>query len=183
MRRAWLTLALAACAHAAPPPPPGPAPIVRGEIDQAEAAEKARQHDVARGHYERAVAAAHDPDSVAFARHAFAETLASWGETEQAHAQLEIAARAAPGDAGVWHDLGILRHHAGDDPGAIAALARAEQLAPDDVRPRTALAALYWKRGDKASATREYRELLALDLPDRLREKVRWALDQLARSP
>ena len=182
-RVAWLlacAAGVAACSHAAPPPR-GLTPEVRAEVAQAETAEKARRHDVARDHYQRAIAAARDPDSVAFARHEYAETLVSWGEAPEAHAQLELAAVASPGDASVWHDLGLLRHHTGDDPGAIQALARAEQLAPDDPRPRTALAALYWKRGDKANAAREYRELLALDLPDRMRAKVQWALAELAK--
>jgi Flp pilus assembly protein TadD len=178
---AWcVAAALAACAHGTSPPR-GPAPAVRAEVAQAETAEKARRHDVARAHYQQAIDAAHDPESIAFARHEYAETLVSWGEAPEAHAQLEIAAAANPGDPSVWHDLGILRHDAGDDPGAIQALARAEQLAPDDLRPRTALAALYWKRGDKANAAREYRALLALDLPDRLRAKVQWALAALAK--
>jgi Flp pilus assembly protein TadD len=168
-----------ACAHA--PHTTGPSTAVRGEVAEAETAEKARRHDLARRHYERAIELAADPDSVAYARHEYAETLVSWGEAPAARAQLELAVAAQPGDPGAWHDLGLLRHHAGDDPGAIAALSRAEQLAPDDVRPRTALAALYWKRGDKANATREYRGMLALDLPDRLRAKVEWALAELAK--
>lgn len=178
--RAAAALALVACAHA-PAPPRGPSPGVRTEVQAAETAEKARQHDVARGHYQRAIAAAHDPDSVAFARHEYAETLVSWGEAPEAKAQLEAAVAAKPGDAGAWHDLGLLRHHAGDDAGAIAALTRAAQLAPDDIRPHKTLAALYWSRGDRAGATREYRALLALDLPDRLRAKVEWALAELAK--
>jgi tetratricopeptide (TPR) repeat protein len=178
---AFTGAAAAACAHAPPPPPPGPAAAVRAEVDQAETAERARRHDLARAHYERAIALSHDPGSAAFARHEYAETLVSWGETRAARAQLEAAVVAQPGDPGAWHDLGLLRHAAGDDETAIAALARAEQLAPDDVRPRTALAALYWKRGDKASAAREYRAMLALDLPDRLRAKVEWALAELAK--
>ncbi|TMQ13244.1 MAG: tetratricopeptide repeat protein [Deltaproteobacteria bacterium] len=177
--RAIACLALVACAHA--PPPRGPVPAVRAEVEQAETAEKARRHDAARTHYQRAIELARDPDSIAFARHEYAETLVSWGEAPEARAQLEIAVAAQPGDPGAWHDLGLLRHHAGDDPGAIQALARAEQLAPDDVRPRTALAALYWKRGDRASAAREYRAMLALDLPDRLRARVEWALAELAK--
>jgi Flp pilus assembly protein TadD len=170
---------VAACAHA--PRARGPDAAVRAEVEQAETAEKARRHDLARLHYERAIAAARDPDSVAFARHDYAETLVTWGEAGQARAQLELAIAAQPGDPGAWHDLGLLRHHAGDDPGAIRALARAVELAPDDVRPRTALAALYWRLGDKASAVREYRGMLALDLPDRLRAKVEWALAELAK--
>lgn len=177
--RAAAAIALAACAHGAAPR--GPAAGVRAEVDQAETAEKKRQHDVARTHYQRAIAAAHDPDSIAFARHEYAETLVSWGEAPEARAQLEIAVAANPSDPGSWHDLGLLRHHAGDDAGAIVALRRAEELAPRDVRPRTALAALYWKRGDRDRAAREYRDMLELDLPDRLRAKVEWALAELAK--
>jgi Flp pilus assembly protein TadD len=181
MTRAWLlAIGLAAgCAHAAAPR--GPSAAVRAEVSAAETAEQARRHDVARVHYERAIALAGDPDSAAFARHEYAETLVTWGEAPAARAQLEIACAASPGDASAWHDLGLLRHHAGDDPGAIQALQRAEQLAPGDARPRTALAALYWKRGDKAHAASEYRGLLTLDLPDRVRAKVEWALAELAK--
>jgi Flp pilus assembly protein TadD len=176
MLLAWLA---AACAHR--PAPVSPAAVVRAEIDLADAAEKRREHDVARRHYQRAIAQARDPASIAFARHEYAETLVTWGEAPEARAQLEIAAVASPTDASVWHDLGLLRHHAGDDPAAIAALVRAEQLAPDDVRPRKALAALYWKRGDKANAAREYRALLELDIPERLRIAVQRALAELAK--
>jgi Flp pilus assembly protein TadD len=179
-RLRFVLLLSAACAHGGPTAH-GPTATVRAEVEQAETAEKARRHDVTRTHYERAIAEARDPASIAFARHEYAETLVTWGEAASARAQLEIAALANPGDASVWHDLGILRHAAGDDPGAIQALVRAEQLVPDDTRPRTALAALYWRRGDKANAAREYRGLLALDLPDRLRNKVLWALAELAK--
>ena len=172
----WL---IAACAHGSPAR--GPAAPVRAEIAEAETAERQRRHDVARRHYQRAIEIARDAESAAFARHAYAETLASWGELPEARAQLELAAVASPAEPSVWHDLGLLRHHAGDIPGAIAALARAAQLAPEDPRPRTALAALYWSRGDRASAAREYRRLLELDLPERLRAKVEWALAELAK--
>jgi len=181
MRPCLLALVcVAACARGTPAPR-GPAAAVRSEIAAAETAEKARQHDVARAHYQRAIDQAHDPDSIAFARHEYAETLVTWGEAPAARAQLELAVAALPADASLWHDLGLLRHHAGDDPGAIQALGRAEQLAPRDARPRTALAALYWKRGDKANAVLEYRRMLELDLPDRLRAKVEWALAELAK--
>ena len=179
IERAALVCVVAACAHRAAVREPTAA--VRAEIDQAEAAEKQRRHDVARLHYQRAIAGAHDPQSIAFARHEYAETLVSWGEAPEARAQLELAVAANPADASAWHDLGLLRHHAGDDPGAIQALLRAEQLVPGDIRPRTALAALYWSLGDKASAAREYRALLELDIPERLRAKVEWALAELAK--
>jgi eukaryotic-like serine/threonine-protein kinase len=172
-----VALVLIACGARAPTQP---STLVRTEIEQAETAEKARQHDVARAHYQRAVTGAHDPASIAFARREFAETLVSWGEYPEAIAQLERAIAAIP-DAGAWHDLGLLRNNQGDVPGAVAALEQARTLAPRDPRPRVALAALRWKSGDRAGAAVEYRALLELELPDRLRAKVTWALGELAR--
>lgn len=161
------------------PAPRAPSASVRTEIEQAETAERQRQHDVARAHYQRAVAAATDPASIAYARRAYAETLVSWGEYPEAIAQLEGALAAGPDDAGAWHDLGMLRHNQGDDARAIEALERSRSLAPDDYRPRRTLAVLRWKRGDKQGALTEYRGMLELDLPDRLRAMVDWAIRKL----
>ena len=168
---------LAACgARQTAPARPDP---VRAEIERAEDAEKARHHDEAAEHYRAAIAAATTPKAQAWAHHEFAETLASWGQLADAIHELEAAGTATPDDPAVWQDLGILRHKQADEPGALAALGRAKQLAPRDARPRIALAALYWSNGDKAQALAEYRELLDLDLPDRVREKVRWAIGVL----
>jgi Flp pilus assembly protein TadD len=176
---AGATLALlAACAR---PAPRMPSAAVRAQIDQAETAERARQHDVARAHYQRAVAEAADAPSISFARREYAETLITWGEIPEAIAQLEVAVSAAPKDAAAWHDLGILRHNQGDDVRALEALEHAREASPRDPRPRIALAALRWSRGDRAGATTEYKALLELDLPDRLRDKVKWALGELAK--
>jgi Flp pilus assembly protein TadD len=175
-------LVAAACAST-PKAPRRPSATVRAEIEQAETAERARQHDVARAHYQRAVAAANDPASIAFARREFAETLITWGEVPEAMAQLEGVVAAAPDHAASWHDLGILRHNQGDDAGAATALERAKDLAREDPRPRIALAALRWQRGDRAGAQAEYRALLDLDLPTKVREKVKWALQELAKAP
>lgn len=172
----WL-LVLAACGgaqHAAPAPDP-----VQQEIERAEDAERARQHDQAAVHYRAAIAAAHTPKQQARAHHEFAETLATWGQLADATRELAAAAAATPEDAAVWQDLGILRHKQADEPGAALALGRAKQLAPRDARPRIALAALYWSTGDKPQALAEYKQLLDLDLPDRVREKVRWAIGVL----
>ncbi len=161
--------------------PTAPSATVRAEVQEAETAERARRHDLARDHYQRAVANAKEPESLGFARREYAETLASWGEYAEAIAQYEGAVAATPGDAAAWHDLGILRHNQGDDDKAVVALERARTLSPGDPRPRIALAAIRWKRGDRAAASAEYRALLELDLPAPIRAKVTWALEELAK--
>ena len=187
--------ALAVVAACGAPQRPPPGPDVRAEVRAAEDAERARHHDVARQKYEQAVADARDPASIGFARNRFGETLATWGEYAEAQRQLEGAVEATPDEPSAWHDLGVLREHAGDSRGALAAFERAKALVPTDWRPRLALAVLHWKLGaaclhatpsaaacapEVYAATAEYRATLALDLPQRLRSKVEWALAQLA---
>lgn len=183
VRRLVLCLALCACAR--PPAVRGPSSVVKLEIERAEAAEQARQHDVARTHYERAITSARDPASIGFARREFAETLATWGEIESARAQLERAVAATPDDPIAWQMLGIVRASDAirDIPGALAALQRSKQLAPRAWIPRRDLAVLHWKLGHRAEALAEYRAMLDLDLPARLREKVEWAIEQLSNQP
>lgn len=174
------------CGAAAPRPAPAPTAAVRAALDAAERAELARDHAAARRHYEVAVAAAvappRDLPSQRLARREFAETLISWGELPAAAAQLAALVAVDEQNASAWHDLGMVRHALGELPAAISALATARRLAPDDSRPRIALAALYWKRGDLAAARAEYQALLELPLPERVRDKVEWALRQLPRA-
>jgi tetratricopeptide (TPR) repeat protein len=183
----WAALVLVGCAHAAPPHdaarPGGPSAVVRADIERAEQAERARRHDLARAEYERAVADAHDPASQHLARREFAETLETWGEVPEAIAQLQAAVVAKPDDAPSWNDLGILYQKQGDDTRALAALERAKQLAPRHVKPRLALAVVRQCRNDRAGAIAEYRGLLDLDLPDRLREKIQYWVGVLEKSP
>jgi len=181
--RLAIVAALAACTPPAAAPPRDPSAAVRDEIREAEKAEMARRHDIARTHYEQAVTAATDPASEDFARYKFGETLATWGEFAEAMAQLEKAIAARPGDAAAWHDLGVIREHEGNVDGAIAALEKSRDLAPNDFRPRRTLAVTLWKHGFRDRAAAEYREMLKFDLPDRLRTQVQWAIEQLARSP
>jgi Flp pilus assembly protein TadD len=171
-----IAISCAACAHAAPT---GPAAATRAAVERAEDAELHRDHDAARARYQDAVASAPDAPSAIFARREFASTLEAWGEVPGAIAQLEAIVAIDPDDAPSWHDLGILRHAQGDDRGAAIALRNARRLAPTDPRPRIALAALLWSTGDTRGAAAEYRALLGLDLPDRVRAKVQWALQQL----
>jgi tetratricopeptide (TPR) repeat protein len=189
--RLALVVVIAACGGAQH----APAPDVHAEVGAAEDAERARQHDVARQKYQQAIADAKDPASLGFARNRFGETLATWGEYDAAQRELEGAVRATPDEPSAWYDLGILREHGGDSRGAIDAFERAKALAPSDWRPRRTLAVLHWKlaaaclqatpdapacTADVEAAKAEYRGMLALDLPARLRSKVEWALDQLA---
>jgi tetratricopeptide (TPR) repeat protein len=175
--------------HAAAPREPD----VRAEIRAAEDAERARKHDVARTAYEHAIADAKVPETIGFARGRFGETLATWGEYREAITQLEGSVAAFPGDPAPWHDLGVVREHEGDSRGALDAFEHAVALAKTDWRPRLAIAALRWKlaahcfhdspgpcTAEVAAARTEYSAMLDLDLPDRLRDKVKWALAQLA---
>lgn len=177
-----LLVCIALCACARKPAVQGPSSAVKLEIERAEAAERERRHDVARTHYERAIAAAQDPASVGFARREFGETLATWGEIEAAHAQLEQAVAAMPDDPIAWQMLGIVRasETIRDIPGAFAALETSKRLAPRAWIPRRDLAVLHWKLGHRAEALAEYRAMLELDLPERLREKVKWAIRVLS---
>ena len=177
---------VAACsppAPQAPHEPTGVTDLVKADVRRAEDAELARAHDVARAEYERAVADATNAASRHFAHREYAETLETWGELDAATAHLEAAVAAAPGDALAWQHLGLLYHHAGDDRRARAALERSKQLAPKSYYPRKALAALDLCANDRDGALAEYREMLALDLPDRMRADVQQAIDYLAKSP
>lgn len=189
--RVLVAYMLASCAS--PQHPAEPRPDVRAEVRDAETAEKARQHEVARTTYEHAVAAAKDPESAGYARGRYGETLATWGEYKAAIVQLEASVAAYPSDPAPWHDLGVIREHEGDSAGALVAFEHAVALAPTDWRPRLAAAALRWRLAARcfdaperdctrevASTEAEYRAMLGLTLPDRLRTKVSWALEQLA---
>lgn len=155
---------------------PQPSAATIAAIEHAEAAERARDHEVARRRYYAAIDTAPDVASEVFARHQFAETLLSWGEIDAGEGQLARIVARAPDDAAAWHDLGLVRHNRGDDAGAITALERARDLARRDPRPRISLAVLYWKLGRLPSALVEYKALAELSLPERLRRRVEWAI-------
>ena len=149
-------------------------------IDEAERHERARRYDLARASYQQAVDTAATGRSGGFAAHRFASALAFWGELEPARAMLETAVARDPRRASAWHDLGVIRAQLGDLAGAETALQQAATLAPRDPRPRVALAALLVKTGRYREAEREYRRLLELELPPRIRSAIERALALLA---
>jgi len=157
----------------------GPDGTTRGLITRAEDAESRRDYTSARALYQRAVDEAPDAVSKAVAARAFGRALIFWGEYEEAEIQLDQAAALAPGDAGTWHDVGMVRHHRGDTAGAEAALRRSIAASPRDARSRIALAALLVNARRYADALREYEALAELELPARIREKVTWAIGVL----
>ena len=166
---------------AATPAASEPSDTVKKWIRRAETAEQNRDHEVSRKHYERAIAEAKDAVSIGFARREFAETLATWGEIDSARGQLEKAVVARPDDPIAWQMLGIVRHKLGDIPGAFAALEKSKALAPKAWIPRRDLAVLHWSLGQREEALAEYKAMLELDLPPRLREKVEWAIGVLSK--
>lgn len=154
---------------------PAVAPVTLAWIERAQAAERERRYDRAREAYQRAVAKAPDDPSRAHAHRELGRALVFWGEYPAGRDALERAVALTPEDAPAWHDLGIVRHQLGDLAGAEAALARAVALRPRDPRPRLALAALLWNQQRLAEALAQYDALIALELPDPVREKIEWA--------
>src|SRR5690606_26255862 len=140
-----LTAALAiagACGGAPPAAEPGPAPATAALLERARAEEGARRYDRARALYEQAAREAPDRASAALAWRELASALLFWGELEDGEQALERVVRLDPREVSAWHDLGVVRERRGDRAGAEHALRRAISLAPGDVRPRVALAAL-----------------------------------------
>ena len=93
---------------------------------------------------------------------------------------LIVAVGRDPARASAWHDLGVIRTKLGELSEAEVALRRSVSLAASDPRPRIALAALLVKSRRYRKAEVEYRALLDLELPPRIRSAVKKALALLA---
>lgn len=112
----------------------------------------------------------------AYAGRSYALALIFWGEYDRAETELERVVRWRRSDVASWHDLGMLRHRRGDMLGAEQSFRRAIALRKNNPRSRIALAALLWKARRWGAALTEYRALLELELPSRVRKKVQWAI-------
>src|SRR5450432_3817504 len=115
----FVSATLASCAG--PRHPAEPKPDVRAEVREAEVAERARRHDLARAKYEHAIATARDPESIGYARGRFGETLLTWGEYREGTQQLEASVAVYPNDPAPWHDLGLVREKDGNLQGSVDA--------------------------------------------------------------
>jgi len=99
----------------------------------------------------------------AFARLAHARALARLGRLDDAAAALEEAAKAAPGDARVLRELGVVRYDQRRNDEAAALLEQAIGLAPDDARAWYALGVVQEARKDMGAAVAAYRAAVQRD--------------------
>lgn len=155
---------------------PEPAASTEALLVRARAEERARRYDRARALYQQAADTAPDRASAAHAWRQMASALLFWGEVEDGQRALERVVELRPGAVSAWHDLGVVRGSRGDAAGAETALRRAIALAPDEPRPRVALAAVYVQGRRWRDAITEYQALERLDLPDATRRAVTRAL-------
>ena len=171
-----LTAACAAQQH-----PTAVEPHTQSLVSQAEHAQRQRRYDRARALYQRAQSEATAPFSRAYASREYGLALIFWGEYRDAEQALSSAVDARNDDVASWHDLGMVRHRLGRLPQAETAFRTAKRLAPRDPRPRIALAAMLAQQRQYRHALAEYRQLLGLQLPGRLRAKTEWMIGQLRR--
>jgi Flp pilus assembly protein TadD len=147
--------------------------------EQAEAAERKRDHHAARAFYQRAVDTAPNPASAAFATREMASALIFWGEDEGAVVLLARSLEHDPTQVPVWHDLGVMQARLGKSQEARQALERAVELAPKEPRSRMALAALLVNLSEFELARSHYKVLLTLKIPPRIEKAIHKALDIL----
>lgn len=153
-----------------------PAASTRAILAKAREAERARRYDQARELYLEAAREAPDRASQAVAWRELGSALISWGELDEAARALGRVVALEPGAVSAWHDLGIVRARLGDAAGGERAFRRAIALAPEEPRPRVALAALLVKQRRWDDALDEYRALERLELPGSIRRAVERAI-------
>lgn len=147
--------------------------------EQAEAAERKRDHTAARSFYQRAIDTAPDSASAAFANREMASALVFWGEDEGAVLLLDKSLEHDPLQVPVWHNLGIIQAKLGEPQKARTALERAVTLAPKEPRSRMALAALLVNLSEFSLAQSHYKTLLTLEIPPKIERAIHKALEIL----
>lgn len=126
-------------------------------IELGHALELGHRYDEALAAYDRAAAVA--PADPAGPR-AGGTRAARWGELEAALPRLEEALRRDPGDAGVWHALGLVRLHRGDVAGARVAYESGLVANSAALENRVGLATVALQSGDARAALSQYGLLL-----------------------
>lgn len=149
-----------------------PAASTRALLARAHEAERARRYDRARELYLEAAREAPDRQSEALAWRELGSALIFWGELDEAARALGRVVAIDPGAVSAFHDLGIVRAKLGDPAGAERAFRRAIALAPEEPRPRVALAALLVGQRRWNDALAQYRALERLELPEAMRRAV-----------
>ena len=174
-----LTVLAGACGGARAEERQEPAASTRALLTRAREAERARRYDRARELYLRATREAPDRHSQALAWRELGSALIFWGELDEASRALGRVVAIDPGAVSAWHDLGIVRAKLDDPAGAERAFRRAIALAPEEPRPRVALAALLVRQRRWNDALAEYRVLARLELPEAMRKAVARAIQLL----
>jgi tetratricopeptide (TPR) repeat protein len=126
-------------------------------IELGHAHELAHRYDEALSFYDRAAEVApHDPSGPATG----GMRAARWGEPELAEPRLEEALRRNPGDARLWHALGLARVRLRNPEGARLAYRSGLQADPSALENRVGLASVALLEGDAEGALAEYDALL-----------------------
>jgi tetratricopeptide (TPR) repeat protein len=140
-------------------------------VELGHALELAHRYDEALEAYDEAAGAA--PASPAGPREGGLRA-ARWGEAEWAKPRLEEAVRRGANDAEIWHALGLVRLHLGDEAGAEQAYRSGTVAAPAAPECWLGLATVAVVRGDGAAALAAYDRLMEL--------RPRFAAGQLGRA-
>jgi tetratricopeptide (TPR) repeat protein len=171
----------AACTSSQAPAAQMPSPEVQDLNKQAEAAERRREHHVARDLLQRAIKTASDPVSGAYANRKMAAMLLFWHEEVEALLYLQASLEHDPNQVPVWNDLGVVQSRLGHPQKARAALERAVELDPKQPISRLTLAAELVRQSEFRSALSHYKILLTLDIPPKIENATHRAISLLNR--
>jgi tetratricopeptide (TPR) repeat protein len=119
---------------------------------------EAKEYKAAGEHLDRAISLLGRDEDAATAHYLRAKAFTAEGENQPAAKQLEVAVAIRPGFPEAWSDLGDARRALLDSAGAIAALRRAVQLAPEDAVAQYRLGAAYLSQHQPAQAVEPLRE-------------------------
>jgi tetratricopeptide (TPR) repeat protein len=121
---------------------------------------EADQAKTAAPHLDQAIRLMGQTPDAAYPLYLRAKIYTAGNEAEQAAAALRKAVTLRPDFAEAWSDLGMARKALGDDSGALEALQRAAEAAPNDGVAQTRLAAEYLSQGNAHLAVAHFQAAL-----------------------